>query len=97
MSTKSTQGLNRRFFQDLTGDPPLFEAARMNNYSAVELIIRYSKTVPNPFSSNNDILKWKSKCDETALYIAVKEGYIDIVDLLMSKGACAVEPCLRGA
>lgn len=68
----------------------------MNNYAAVELIIRYSKTVRNPFSSNEDILKWKSKGEETALYIAVKCGYIDIVDLLMSKGACPVEPCCRG-
>ena len=78
--------------KDNYGDPPLFEAASQNNYLAVELILKYSKTVVNPFSSGNtDILKWKNSREETPLYIAVKRGFIEIVDLLMTSGSSSVE------
>ena len=81
--------------KDNDGDPPLFIAARMNNYLAVDLMIRYSQTVPNPFSddtrSGQNILNWKNKREETPLYIAVHCGYLEIVDLLMCRGACPVE------
>lgn len=73
------------------------EAARSNNYLAVELICKYSKTVNNPFTSDTtNILNWKNVRNETPLFIAVEEGHLEIVDLLMSNGASATEPCIRG-
>ena len=83
--------------KDHHGDPSLFEAARMNCLLAVDLIIKYSKSLPNPYiAEQTDVLKWKNFRDETPLYVAVERGFIQIVNLLMTNGASAVEPCIRG-
>ena len=74
----------------------MFEAARKNNYNAVDLIVRYSKTVSNPFNEEMDILRWKNNRDETPLFIAVERNFIEIVDLLIQSGATSTEPCIRG-
>ena len=64
---------------------------------AVDLIIKYSKILPNPYADEQtDILKWMNFRDETPLFVAVERGFIEIVDLLMVNGASPVEPCIRG-
>ena len=79
--------INYQFVQDTAGETVLNSAIRKNKKTLVAIILDYSKTVPNTFSTSGEtILEWKNKNSETPLFSAVESKNLAMVDLLIAHG-----------